>query len=132
VNKRQVLAAHLDQVSHFKIGVFDAGATVRDVDENALGGLVVLALHCPADAEHKICCLLFDLHEQRCTSLLKACFYSGDILAISSPLSKESRWLTAIALNFSIRRKCYKSNQSKIKCISKSPQNGHLGRLTQW
>lgn len=67
VNKRQVLAAHLDQVSHFKIGVFDAGTTVSDVDENALGSFVVLALHRSADAEHKICCLLFDLHAQRCT-----------------------------------------------------------------
>ena len=67
VDEGQVLATHLDQVSHFKIRVFNAGTTICNVDENALGSFIVLALDRPAHTEHKICRLLFNLHEWKGT-----------------------------------------------------------------
>ena len=67
VYKGQVLTTHLDQVTHFKIRVFNAGTTICNVDENALGSFIVLALDRPAHIEHKICRLLFNLHEWKVT-----------------------------------------------------------------
>ncbi len=91
MNECQVLAANFYEISHFEVRVLDAGAAVGDIDEDALGRLVVLALHCPADAQHEVSRLLLDLPQEKSTSLLKVCRSSGDILAISSALSNDRR-----------------------------------------
>lgn len=100
-----MLAANFYEVPDLKVRVLDAGTAIGDIYEYAFGSLIVFALYCPTDTEHEVGGLLLDLPYEGSTSLLKVCRSSGVILAISSALSKESRWLTAMALNFSIRRK---------------------------
>lgn len=73
----QMLAANFNEVSHLKIRVFDAGATISYVDENALGGLKVLVFHGTADTEHEVGSLLLDLVVEVLTLLFA---HLGDLL----------------------------------------------------
>ena len=56
-----MLAAYLDEVAYLAVGVLDAGTGVSNVDEDAFGGLIVLALDCSTDREHEVGCLFFDV-----------------------------------------------------------------------
>ena len=56
-----MLAAHFDEIPHLKIRVFDAGAAISYVDEDALCCLEVLVFDGTADAKHEVGGLLLDL-----------------------------------------------------------------------
>ena len=49
-----MLAANFDEVANLAVWVFDAGAAVSNVDEDALGCFVVFAFDGPTDTEHEV------------------------------------------------------------------------------
>lgn len=76
-NVCQMLTANLNEVSDLKIWVFDAGATISNIDENALGCLKVLIFDSATDTEHEVGRLLLYLIVEVLTFLLA---HLGDFL----------------------------------------------------
>jgi hypothetical protein len=101
-NEGQMLAAHLNQIANFSVRILNAGATISNVNKYTFGSFVVLAFNCSAHTQHKVGGLLFYLHSDQGTSLLKAVRSSLDMFFNSSVLSKEIRWFTVMALSFYI------------------------------
>jgi len=60
-NKCQMLTAYLDEVAHFAIWIFNAGAAISNEDKYTFSSLIIFSFNWSANSEHEVGCLFFDI-----------------------------------------------------------------------